>query len=139
MTWPPGAHASTFGGNPGSIAAALVTIQLLQDELLANATAIGGYMMDRLRGWPARFPNVGDVRGLGLMIGIELVLNQETREKAPALRDEVVRLAFERGVLVLGAGDSTIRLSPPLTITRDQAQFALDALEHCLTEATSRS
>jgi 4-aminobutyrate aminotransferase len=139
MTWPPGAHASTFGGNPVSIAAALVTIQLLQDELLVNATAIGNYMMDRLRQWPARFPNVGDVRGLGLMIGIELVLDQETRERAPALRDEVVRLAFERGVLVLGAGDSTIRLSPPLTISRDQAQFALDAIEDCLTQATGRS
>jgi 4-aminobutyrate aminotransferase len=96
-------------------------------------------MIDRLRQWPARFPNVGDVRGLGLMIGIELVLDQETRERAPALRDEVVRLAFERGVLVLGAGDSTIRLSPPLTISRDQAQFALDAIEDCLTQATGRS
>ncbi len=72
--------------------------------------------MDRMRDWPARFPIVGDVRGLGLMIGVELVSDQQSREKAPRLRDHVVDLAFERGLLVLGAGDSTIRLCPPLVV-----------------------
>jgi 4-aminobutyrate aminotransferase len=132
MTWPPGAHASTFGGNPVANAAALVTIELLEKELVANAAAIGGYIMDRLRDWPVRFPVVGDVRGLGLMIGIELVRDQQTRERAPEIRNRVLELAFARGLLVLGAGENSIRLCPPLVITRDQAGFAVDVLEECL-------
>jgi len=136
MTWPPGAHASTFGGNPVSAAAALVTIALLEEELVENAARMGAYLMDRMRDWPARFPVVGQVRGLGLMIGIELVHDQKTKEKAPDLRDLVVSRAFERGLLVLGAGDNTVRLSPPLVITRDQCDFAIQTLEDCLREAT---
>ncbi|HEV3330597.1 MAG TPA: acetyl ornithine aminotransferase family protein [Bryobacteraceae bacterium] len=136
MTWPPGAHASTFGGNPVACAAALTTIALLEEELVENAARIGAYLMDRMRDWPARFPIVGEVRGLGLMIGIELVRDQATKEKAPELRDHVEQRAFERGLLVLGAGDSTLRLSPPLVITRDQCDFALETLAECLTEAS---
>jgi 4-aminobutyrate aminotransferase len=132
MTWPPGAHASTFGGNPVACAAALTTIALLEEELVENAARMGAYLMDRLRTWPARFPNVGDVRGLGLMIGIELVRDKATREPDHNLRERVLDLAFQRGLLVLGAGDSTIRLCPPLVITRDQCDFALDTLEECL-------
>src|SRR5271156_6154288 len=132
MNWPPGAHASTFGGNPVAIAAALATIELLEGELIANAASIGGHILHRLRNWPKRFRNVGDVRGLGLMIGFELVLDRETKERAPELRDQIQSLAFERGLLVLGAGRSTIRLCPPLVITRDQADFAVDTLEECL-------
>jgi 4-aminobutyrate aminotransferase len=132
MTWPPGAHASTFGGNPVSCAAALVTIALLEEGLVENAARMGTYLRTRLRDWPARFPNVGDVRGLGLMIGIELVRDQRTKEIAPQLRDHVMQLAFERGLLVLGAGDNTIRLCPPLVVTVDQCEFALDTLEECL-------
>src|SRR5450759_4915805 len=134
MTWPPGAHASTFGGNPISCAAALVTIELLQRELVENARVMGAYLMERMHPWPARFPMVGDVRGLGLMLGIEIVRDQATREKAPAWRDRVVTLAFERGLLVLGAGDNTLRLCPPLVITRDQCDFALDTLEACMNQ-----
>jgi 4-aminobutyrate aminotransferase len=133
MTWPPGAHASTFGGNPVSVAASLATIELLEDGLIDNAAAIGAYMMDRMRDWPARFPNVGEVRGLGLMIGIELVKDQNTRERAPELRNRLVHMLFERGVLVLGAGPNTIRLSPPLIITRDQAGYLIDTVQDCLT------
>jgi 4-aminobutyrate aminotransferase len=110
----------------------LTTIELLEKELVANAGRIGAYIMDRLRDWPARFPIVGDVRGLGLMIGIELVRDQQTRERAPAARNRVLELAFERGLLVLGAGENSIRLCPPLVITRDQAAFAVDVLEECL-------
>ena len=135
MTWPPGAHASTFGGNPVSCAAALATIALLEESLVENAARMGAYLMDRMRGWPARFPVVGDVRGLGLMIGIELVRDQRTREKAPRLRDAVVQRAFERGLLILGAGDNTIRLCPPLVISRDQCDFAMETLEECLRTA----
>jgi 4-aminobutyrate aminotransferase len=134
MTWPPGAHASTFGGNPVACAAALVTIRLLEESLVENAARTGAYMRDHMRTWPARFPIVGDVRGLGLMIGIELVRDQQTKEKAPDLRDRMVDLAFQRGLLILGAGDNTLRLCPPLTITRDQCDFALDTLEACLRE-----
>jgi 4-aminobutyrate aminotransferase len=135
MTWPPGAHASTFGGNPVACAAALATIELLEKELVDNAARRGAYLMDRLRQWPARFPTVGDVRGLGLMLGVEFVRDRATREKAPGVRDRVVDLAFERGLLVLGAGENTLRLCPPLTITRDQCDFALDTLEACVAAA----
>ena len=133
MTWPPGAHASTFGGNPVSSAAALATIALLEESLMENAARMGQHLRDRMRDWPARFPNVGQVRGLGLMIGIEMVRDQTTRERAPEIRDRVVNLAFERGLLVLGAGENSIRLCPPLVITRDQCDFAVDTLEECLT------
>jgi 4-aminobutyrate aminotransferase len=135
MTWPPGAHASTFGGNPVACAAALATIELLETGLIENAARMGAHLMDRLRQWPARFPVVGDVRGLGLMIGVELVRGQASKEKAPELRDRVVDLAFERGLLVLGAGENTLRLCPPLTITRAQCDFAVETLEECLRTA----
>ncbi len=139
MNWPPGAHASTFGGNPVAVAASLVTIELLQSELIANAARMGARMMDRMRTWPARFPIVGDVRGLGLMLGIELVRDQVTKERASAERDELVNLAFEHGLLILGAGENTIRLSPPLNINADQADFALDTLESCLATVQRRN
>jgi 4-aminobutyrate aminotransferase len=139
MRWTPGAHASTFGGNPVACAAALVTIELLEQELLDNAARMGAHLMSRMRDWPARFPIVGDVRGLGLMLGVELVRDQESKTKAPELRDQVVDLAFERGMLILGAGDNTLRLCPPLIISRDQCDFALDTLEECLTLAIERN
>lgn len=133
MQWPPGAHASTFGGNPVAIAAALATLDLLQRKLIENAAVIGGYLMGRMRDWPRRFQHIGDVRGLGLMIGIEIVRDQSTKERAPELRDQLVDLAFERGLLILGSGQNAIRLCPPLVITRDQADFAVSTLEECLT------
>jgi 4-aminobutyrate aminotransferase len=132
MTWTPGSHASTFGGNPVAIAAALTTIELLKESLIANAARIGAHMLERLASWPSRFRWVGDVRGLGLMIGIEMVRDRGTRDRAPEIRDRLEQLAFERGLLVLGAGPNTIRLSPPLTLTRDQADCAVDTLEECL-------
>ena len=139
MTWPPGAQASTFGGNPVAVAAALATIELLERELVDNARRIGEHMMNRMRSWPQRFANVGDVRGLGLMLAFELVKDKDTREAFPQLRNRVVERAFERGVLVLGAGESSIRLSPPLVIGRDQADFALGVLEECLHESTANA
>jgi 4-aminobutyrate aminotransferase len=137
MQWPPGAHASTFGGNPVSVAASLATIELLEKELMSNAERVGAYMINRMRGWPRRFRNVGDVRGLGLMLGIEFVRDQESRERAPDIRNRVEQMAFERGVLVLGAGANTIRLSPPLVITKDQADFAMETLEECIAAAAA--
>ena len=131
MTWPPGAHASTFGGNPVAIAAALTTIELLEEELMQNAARIGEYMLQRMQTWPNRYEIVGDVRGRGLMLGIELIRNKASKERAPELRDKLEHLAFERGLLVLGAGPNTIRLCPPLVITPEQADFAMDTLEQC--------
>ncbi len=132
MNWGPGAHASTFGGNPVSIAAALTTIELLEESLVANAATMGAHILDRLRRWPEKFRSVGDVRGKGLMIGFEMVKDKQTKERAPDLRDRLETLAFERGLLILGCGPNSIRLCPPLTITRDQADFAVDTLEQCL-------
>jgi len=132
MTWTPGAHASTFGGNPVACAAALATVELLEKELLENAARIGAHMHARMSDWPRRFPHVGEVRGRGLMVGIEIVGDQETRAMAPDLRDRVLQMLFSRGVLVLGAGPTSIRLSPPLVLTKDQADFAVDQLESCL-------
>ena len=126
MDWKPGAHASTFGGNPVAVEAALATIELLEESLVEQAARMGEYMMARLREWPGKYECVGDVRGLGLMIGIEFT------ERSSELRDRIVQAAFERGVLVLGAGQNSIRLSPPLVITKDQADFAMDVLERAI-------
>jgi len=134
MNWPPGAHASTFGGNPVALAAALATLDLLEEGLMQNAAEIGEHLLHRMRNWPQRFRHVGDVRGLGLMIGIELVTDQASKQRAPELRDRLEFRAFERGLLVLGAGPNTIRLCPPLVIDREQADFAVDTLEQCLRE-----
>lgn len=132
MRWTPGAHASTFGGNPVAIASSLATISLLERELLDNAREVGGYMLDRMRDWPRRFRHVGRVQGLGLMIGFELVRDQQSKERFPELRDRIEQMAFERGILILGCGPNSIRLCPPLVFTRDQASFCLDTLEVCL-------
>jgi 4-aminobutyrate aminotransferase len=132
MNWTPGAHASTFGGNPVAIAASLATIELLEQELIDHAARVGGEMLERMREWPRRFRHVGDVRGRGLMIGFELVKDQSTRERDPEMRNAIEKMAFERGLLILGAGPNSIRLCPPLVITRDQATWALDTIEECL-------
>ncbi len=135
MNWTPGAHASTFGGNPVAVAAALATIELLENGLMANASRIGERMLGRMRQWPERFEHVGDVRGLGLMIGVEFVRDQHTRERAPEIRDRVEMAAFERGLLVLGAGPTSMRLCPPLCITEEQADWAVETLEQCILQA----
>ena len=132
MDWVPGSHASTFGGNPVAIAAALATMDVLEREGIVNAAAVGAEMMERLRSWVERHANVGDVRGRGLMIGIELVKDKQTREPVGKMRDRVVDLAFERGLLILGCGEASIRLCPPLIVNRHEADIALDILEECL-------
>ena len=134
MNWTPGAHASTFGGNPVCIAAALATLRLLEEKYIANAALMGEYLLRRMSSWKERFRYVGDVRGRGLMIGIEVVRDQKTREKAPELRNRIVHSAFEKGLLILGSGDTTLRISPPLIIDEEQADFAVRTLEECLRE-----
>ena len=134
MDWKPGAHASTFGGNPVCIAAALATMKLIEGGCMQNAARMGEFLMKRMAEWPAKHKIVGDVRGRGLMIGVELVLDKKTSERAHDLRDRVVDLAFEKGVLLLGAGENTIRIAPPLLIDEEQAEFAAGVLEACITE-----
>jgi 4-aminobutyrate aminotransferase len=134
MDWVPGSHASTFGGNPVSIAAALATIDVLEREGIDNAATVGEFMLERLRGWKDSHPLVGDVRGRGLMIGIELVKDKATREPATALRNRVETIAFEKGLMVLGCGETSLRLCPPLIVSKEEATVALDILEESLTE-----
>jgi 4-aminobutyrate aminotransferase len=134
MDWVPGSHASTFGGNPVAIAAALATMDVLEREGIANAAAMGEVFFSRLRDWPAKHPIVGDVRGRGLMIGIEIVKSQQTREPAPALRDRIVSLAFEKGLLLLGCGETSIRLAPPLVLNQHEATIGLDIFEQCVAQ-----
>jgi 4-aminobutyrate aminotransferase len=133
MDWVRGSHASTFGGNPVCIAAALATLDVIENEnLLGNATAVGNHMMKRMAGWPAKHRLVGDVRGRGLMIGVEIVKDKVTKEYANAERDRIVELAFERGMLFLGCGPSTVRISPALVVSQDEADAAIDVLEECV-------
>lgn len=139
MDWKPGSHASTFGGNPVAIAAALATIDILEREGVANAAKIGSKMIERLRGWKQKYSVVGDVRGRGLMIGIELVKDQKTRAVAPELRDRIVELCFEKGLLILGCGETSIRLAPPLILNEHEAEIALDIFEESLIEATQQA
>jgi 4-aminobutyrate aminotransferase len=135
MDWVPGSHASTFGGNPVSIAAALATLDIVSREGMANAAKVGGLLLKRLESWKQTHPLVGDVRGRGLMIGIELVKDKDTREPAAELRNRVVTLAFERGLMVLGCGESSLRLMPPLIVREQEATVAVDILEEALTQA----
>jgi len=133
MDWVPGSHASTFGGNPVSIAAALATLDVIEREgLLKNSEEVGKYMRKRMADWPKKHRLVGDVRGRGLMLGVEIVKDQKTKEPGNAERDRIVEVAFERGVLFLGCGPNTVRISPPLVVTKDEADVAIDVLEESI-------
>jgi 4-aminobutyrate aminotransferase len=133
MDWVPGSHASTFGGNPVCIAAALATLDVIEKEgLLAHSAEIGNHMLKRMADWPRKYRLVGDVRGRGLMIGVEIVKDQATKEYGNEERDRIVELAFERGILFLGCGPSTVRISPPLVVSQDEADVAVDVLEECI-------
>jgi 4-aminobutyrate aminotransferase len=137
MQWQSGGHGSTFGGNPVSIAAALATLRLLEDQLIANAERVGRVLMTALRDRLGAHAVVGDVRGLGLMIGVEIVRDRFRREPAPELRERILEEAFERGLLLLGCGRSTIRLAPPLVVDEEDAAMAARILEEAVIAATS--
>jgi 4-aminobutyrate aminotransferase len=132
MSWKPGSHGTTFGGNPVCLAAALATMGLIEGGYMENARKMGDYIFQRTADWTKKFRIVGDVRGKGLMIGIEVVRDQRTKERAADLRNAIVEAAFHKGLLVLGAGENTFRLSPPLLIDEEQADFAVRTLEECL-------
>jgi 4-aminobutyrate aminotransferase len=134
MDWKPGAHASTFGGNPVCIAASLATLGLIERGYMANAARMGEFIKRQTANWPERHKIVGEVRGRGLMIGIEFVRDQKTKERAPDLRNRIVQMAFHKGLLVLGSGDTTLRLCPPLMIDEAQAEFAVRTLDGIITE-----
>jgi len=132
VTWPYGSHGNTYGGNPIACAAALSTIDLIEEEFMQNAAEVGEYALDALEEIKVRHPSVGDVRGLGLMIGVEFVKDQESKAPAVDLRDQVIDLAFERGLLTLGCGKSTIRISPALNISRTEMDEGLRILDEAI-------
>jgi len=135
VTWPKGSHGNTYGGNPLACVAAIETLSLIEDEYLHNVTEVGDYIMERLYSMQADHPSMGCVRGIGLMIGVEFVLDKVSKEPAPALRDKIEHLAFERGLLTLGCGKSTIRVSPPLSLTKAEAEEGLEILEEAISLA----
>jgi 4-aminobutyrate aminotransferase len=139
MSWPPGAHASTFGGNPVACAAATTTIRLLKEQFIANAAAVGEHLMNGIRALQEKHAIIGDVRGKGLMIGIELVRDRTTKERAVEERNALVQAAFHRGVLVLGAGKNAVRLAPPLVLTKAQADSVLAVLDRALSDVSTSS
>jgi 4-aminobutyrate aminotransferase len=132
MDWGPGSHASTFGGNPVSCVAALETIKLLEESLMDNARVVGAYLKGRLAELMSRHRLIGDVRGMGLMVGAELVRDREFNEPASTERDEVVQQCFRRGLLLLGCGVSTLRFCPPLVVTKEQCDTAVQILDDVL-------
>ncbi|HVS81234.1 MAG TPA: acetyl ornithine aminotransferase family protein [Pyrinomonadaceae bacterium] len=132
MDWKPGAHASTFGGNPVAIAAALKTIELLERELVANAAEVGAYLKRGLEKLMGKHDCIGDVRGMGLMLGVEFVKNRATKEPDAELRDRVEMASFERGLVLLGAGPNSIRWSPPLILTKENVDVALEIFDEAI-------
>jgi len=136
MDWPFGSHGTTFGGNPVSCAAASATIQVIEAEgLVANAATMGKRVLDASRDMQGRHATIGDVRGKGLIVGLELVKDCETKEAAGALRDDVVERAFKKGLLLLGCGPSAVRFTPALTVDAETVDEALSTFEEALTEA----
>ena len=129
MDWHKGAHASTFGGNPVCIASALKTIELLENGLTENARVVGEYLQNGLRELMAKYDCIGDVRGLGLMVGVEFVESKTTMKAAPELRDKIEMACFNRGLIILGCGANTIRWSPPLILTKENVDVALEIFD----------
>mgnify|MGYP001130257415 CR=1 FL=1 len=135
MVWGPGAHASTFGGNPVAAASALATMEVIENEgLLAQATETGDYIQSRLRDMQERHPSMGDVRGRGLMIGVEFIKDHKTKERDIELRDALFQRTFEKGLLMIPCGTNSIRMTPPLNIPRNLVDDGLAIFEEALTE-----
>lgn len=136
MQWHVGAHASTFGGNPVAIVAGLKTIEILENGVMKNAAEMGAYMMERLRELQDKHAAIAEVRGLGLMIGVELAHDREATEPWPELRDKIVVECFNRGLVIQGAGESSIRFSPPLIVDRGQVDYAINTFEAALIDSS---
>jgi 4-aminobutyrate aminotransferase len=134
MDWEAGSHASTFGGNPIACEAALTTIRLLEENLMANAATRGKRLTGGLRVLQKTYECMGDVRGKGLMVGVELVKDRETKERAAEWRDELIKWAFQKGLLLLGCGQNTIRFCPALTVTDEEVDVCLTLFEEAIRE-----
>ena len=132
MNWKPGAHASTFGGNPVCITAALKTIELLEGGLVKNSAEVGAYLKSGLERLQKKYDCIGDVRGFGMMIGVEFVKDRASKEPAVELRDRIEMACYERGLIILGAGTNTIRWSPPLVLTKENVDVALEIFDEAV-------
>jgi 4-aminobutyrate aminotransferase len=139
MDWPKGSHGNTYGGNPLACAAALATIDLIENEYMDNAVEVGDYAKDILEEIATRHPSIGQVRGIGLMLGVEFIKNGSPRHPDETLRDRIVDLSFERGLLLLGCGKSTIRFSPPLCITKEEINEGMLIFEDAISVAEQRN
>ena len=139
MDWKPGAHASTFGGNPVAIAAALKTIELLQRELVRNAADVGAYLKQGLQKLATKYDCIGDVRGMGMMLGVEFVKDRASKEADAELRDRVEMASFQRGLILLGCGANSIRWSPPLVLSRDNVDVALEIFDEAIGASVQES
>jgi len=138
MNWPKGSHGNTYGGNPISCAASLATIQLIEDELMENTRVVGAYCKDGLFDLQKKHPSIGDVRGMGFMLGVEFVEDRESKAPAEKLRDDVVDFAFERGLLLLGCGKSVIRIAPPLSTSKSEVDDALKIIDESISLAEKK-
>ena len=139
MIWKPGSHGSTFGGNPVAAVSALTTLQVIEEEnLLARSNETGSFIMDALIEMEGHHPSLGDVRGRGLMIGMEFVKDQESKERAVELRDHVIQHAFENGLLLIPCGTNSIRMTPPLNIPHNLVEEGLHIFEAALTDAEAK-
>lgn len=139
MTWPNGSHGNTYGGNPISCAASLATLELIETEYKDNAAKVGAYTQSRLKEIQVRHECIGEVRGIGMMIGVEFVKDRESRKQAAGLRDRIVDIAFENGLLLLGCGKSVIRVSPPLCTTIAEIDEALETFEAAIEQAENET
>lgn len=134
MNWVPGSHASTFGGNPVSCAAALTTLRLLKERYVDNARVQGDRLLAGLKRIMSRHPIIGDIRGLGLMVGAEIIFPGPGNKRNPGGRDAIVEKAFQKGLLLLGCGDNTVRFSPPLVVSQDEVETCLRIFEEAVTD-----
>jgi 4-aminobutyrate aminotransferase len=134
-TWTRSTHGSTYGGNPVACAAALATIAVIEDGLVANAAAVGGYLKERLTALRSRHATISDVRGLGLMIGVEFAKTDADRTPDGRLRDRVMQACFHKGLLLLGCGESTLRFCPPLIVKKEEADVAVAIFDTAIAEA----
>jgi 4-aminobutyrate aminotransferase len=140
MSWGPGAHASTYGGNPVAAVSAVATLEVIENEnLLERAAETGEYILDALTEIQSRHPSIGEVRGRGLMIGLEFVRDRITKERAPQIRRHVIQHAFEHGLLLIPCGTNTIRMTPALNIPRPLVDEGLAIFETALTEAETQA
>jgi 4-aminobutyrate aminotransferase len=138
MDWPPGSHASTFGGNPISCVAALKTIELLEGGLVENAERVGLHFLERLSELQKKYECIGDVRGLGLMVALEIVEDSASKKPCIDLRNKIIQKCFKKGLLLLGAGKSVLRFMPPLVVTQDDVDVAIEILDDTIQEILNK-